>query len=100
MVSLPSIGKSEDFLLVLVNRPLLVLHSEVGYVGLGCDLKHLEGNCVSYIPSSLSLTEEGYYNFLIGQYISWLFVGMGKLTVFLADQSLPSKREEIFGASA
>ncbi|XP_066468035.1 fascin-like [Tiliqua scincoides] len=59
-------GKSEDFLLVLVNRPLLVLHSEAGYVGQGCDMRHLEGNCVSYVASSLSLTEEGYYNFLIG----------------------------------
>nr|XP_016851051.1 PREDICTED: fascin isoform X2 [Anolis carolinensis] len=58
-------GKIEDFLLVLVNRPLLVLHSDAGYVGLGSDVRRLEGNCVSYVPSSLSLTEEGYYNFQI-----------------------------------
>ncbi|XP_033013102.1 fascin-like [Lacerta agilis] len=59
-------GKSEDFLLVLVNRPLLVLHSDAGYVGLCSDMRKLEGNCVSYVASSLSLTEEGYYNFQVG----------------------------------
>ncbi|KAF7245348.1 Fascin [Varanus komodoensis] len=59
-------GKCEDFLLLLVNRPLLVLHSDAGYVGMCSDLKRLEGNCVSYVASSLSLTEEGYYNFQVG----------------------------------
>lgn len=65
-VSLVPSGKSEDFLLVLVNRPLLVLHSDAGYVGLCSDMRKLEGNCVSYVASSLSLTEEGYYNFQVG----------------------------------
>ncbi|XP_025030269.1 fascin-like [Python bivittatus] len=59
-------GKSEDFLLILVNRPLLVLHSDAGYVGLSSDMRRLEGNCVDYVFSSLSLNEEGYYNFQIG----------------------------------
>ncbi|KAM6467348.1 fascin-like [Liasis olivaceus] len=58
-------GKSEDFLLILVNRPLLVLHSDAGYVGLSSDMRRLEGNCVDYVFSSLSLNEEGYYNFQI-----------------------------------
>ncbi|XP_053142035.1 fascin-like isoform X2 [Hemicordylus capensis] len=67
LLAIPKVaGKSEDFLLVLVNRPLLVLHSDAGYVGLGNSVKHLEANCVSYVASSLSLTEEGYYNFQIG----------------------------------
>ncbi|XP_060118039.1 fascin-like isoform X2 [Heteronotia binoei] len=59
-------GKSEEFLMVLVNRPLLVLHTDAGYVGLCSGMKRLEANCVSYVASSLSLTEEGYYNFKIG----------------------------------
>nr|XP_056707967.1 fascin-like [Euleptes europaea] len=58
-------GKSEDFLMVLINRPLLVLHTDAGYVGLCPGMKRLEANCVSYVASSLSLTEEGYYNFQI-----------------------------------
>uniref|UniRef100_A0ACB8G2F6 Uncharacterized protein n=2 Tax=Sphaerodactylus townsendi TaxID=933632 RepID=A0ACB8G2F6_9SAUR len=29
-------------------------------------MKRLEANCVSYVASSLSLMEEGYYNFQIG----------------------------------
>lgn len=68
--------------MVLVNRPLLVLHSDVGYVGQVSDMKVLEGNCVSYVASSLAITEEGYYNFLIGQYILWFLVSMGKLRIF------------------
>lgn len=63
-------GKSEDFLLVLVNRPLLILHSDAGYVGLSSDMRRLEGNCVDYVLSSLSLSEEGYYNFQISKYIA------------------------------
>lgn len=59
-------GKSEDFLLVLVNRPLLILHSDAGYVGLTSDMKRLEGNCADYVLSSLSLSDDGYYNFQIG----------------------------------
>lgn len=74
-LSLTPAGKCEDFLLLLVNRPLLVLHSDAGYVGLSSGVKHLEGNCVSYVASSLSLNEEGYYNFQIGQY-----AGDGKIT--------------------
>ncbi|KAH0621068.1 hypothetical protein JD844_022086 [Phrynosoma platyrhinos] len=67
LLAIPKVaGKIEDFLLLLVNRPLLVLHSDAGYVGLCSDLRRLEGNCVSYVASSLSLTEEGYYNFQIG----------------------------------
>lgn len=59
-------GKSEDFLLVLVNRPLLILHSDAGYVGLTSDMKRLEGNCADYVLSSLSLSDEGYCNFQVG----------------------------------
>lgn len=59
-------GKSEDFLVVLVNRPLLILHSDAGYVGLTSDMKRLEGNCSDYVLSTLSLSEDGYYNFQIG----------------------------------
>uniref|UniRef100_A0A670HS48 Fascin-like domain-containing protein n=1 Tax=Podarcis muralis TaxID=64176 RepID=A0A670HS48_PODMU len=79
-VSLVPSGKSEDFLLVLVNRPLLVLHSDAGYVGLCSDMRKLEGNCVSYVASSLSLTEEGYYNFQVG-YKYWALDNDGQILV-------------------
>ncbi|XP_039200225.1 fascin-like isoform X2 [Crotalus tigris] len=73
-------GKSEDFLLVLVNRPLLILHSDAGYVGLSSDMRRLEGNCVDYVLSSLSLSEEGYYNFQIsGKY--WALDKDGQILV-------------------
>ncbi|XP_070591989.1 fascin-like [Erythrolamprus reginae] len=73
-------GKSEDFLLVLVNRPLLILHSDAGYVGRTADLKRLEGNCADYVLSSLSLSDEGYYNFQIdGKY--WALDKDGQILV-------------------
>ncbi|XP_054825998.1 fascin-like [Eublepharis macularius] len=73
-------GKSEEFLMVLVNRPLLVLHTDAGYVGLCPGMKRLEANCVSFVASNLSLTEEGYYNFQIGsQY--WVLDKDGQVMV-------------------
>ncbi|XP_029767088.1 fascin-like [Terrapene carolina triunguis] len=58
-------GKGEEFLLLLVNRPLLILQSEVGFVGLFPGTQRLDGNRPAYDASALTLGEDGFCHFRV-----------------------------------
>lgn len=59
-------GKKEEFLLLLVNRPLLILQSEAGFVGLFPGTQRLDGNRPAYDASTLTLSEDGFCHFRVG----------------------------------
>nr|XP_014431317.1 fascin-like [Pelodiscus sinensis] len=58
-------GKVTEFLLMLVNRPLVILQSEFGFVGLCPGTQRLDGNRPDYDASVMMITEDGHYRFRI-----------------------------------
>ncbi|XP_067397611.1 fascin-like [Emydura macquarii macquarii] len=58
-------GKKEMFLLLLVNRPLLILQSEAGFVGLFPGTQRLDGNRPAYDASVLTFSEDGFCHFTV-----------------------------------
>lgn len=60
-------GKKEKFLLLLVNRPQLILQSEAGFVGRSPGTQRLDGNRPAPDVNTVTLNEDGFYHFRIGE---------------------------------
>ncbi|XP_006264658.2 fascin [Alligator mississippiensis] len=58
-------GKKEKFLLLLVNRPQLILQSEAGFVGRSPGTQRLDGNRPAPDVNTVTLNEDGFYHFRI-----------------------------------
>ncbi|GCC30929.1 hypothetical protein chiPu_0009383 [Chiloscyllium punctatum] len=54
---------SQEFILKLINRPLLILQSDYGFVAFGSGTQRLDGNRPMYEVSRMTSDEEGYYQF-------------------------------------
>ncbi|XP_069757842.1 fascin-like isoform X5 [Narcine bancroftii] len=54
---------SQEFILKLVNRPLLILKSDFGFVAFGSGTQRLDGNRPMYEASRMTSDEDGYYQF-------------------------------------
>ncbi|XP_072903814.1 fascin-like [Hemitrygon akajei] len=54
---------SQEFIMQLVNRPLLILQSDFGFVGFGSGTQRLDGNMPMYEASRMTSDEDGYYQF-------------------------------------
>ncbi|XP_051884784.1 fascin-like [Pristis pectinata] len=54
---------SQEFILKLVNRPLLILQSDFGFVAFGSGTQRLDGNRPMYEASRMTSDEDGYYQF-------------------------------------
>ncbi|XP_030416714.1 fascin-like isoform X2 [Gopherus evgoodei] len=63
LLLVPEAAGKEEFLLLLVNRPLLILQSEAGFVGLFPGTQRLDGNRPVYDASALTLGEDGFCHF-------------------------------------
>ncbi|XP_064423153.1 fascin-like [Latimeria chalumnae] len=56
-------GRSEEFYLKLVNRPLLILESEFGFVASAPGMHRLDANRTSYEVIKTRALDSGYYHF-------------------------------------
>uniref|UniRef100_H3A7Q2 Fascin-like domain-containing protein n=1 Tax=Latimeria chalumnae TaxID=7897 RepID=H3A7Q2_LATCH len=56
-------GRSEEFYLKLVNRPLLILESEFGFVASAPGMHRLDANRTSYEAIKTRALDSGYYHF-------------------------------------
>ncbi|XP_074921118.1 fascin-like isoform X1 [Chelonoidis abingdonii] len=65
LLLVPEAAGKEEFLLLLVNRPLLILQSEAGFVGLFPGTQRLDGNRPVYDASTLTLGEDGFCHFRV-----------------------------------
>uniref|UniRef100_UPI00398F2C9E fascin-like n=1 Tax=Pristiophorus japonicus TaxID=55135 RepID=UPI00398F2C9E len=63
MVGYFATDNSEEFILKLTNRPLLILQSDFGFVAFGCGTQRLDGNRPMYEASWMTSNDEGYYQF-------------------------------------
>ncbi|KAM4618049.1 fascin-like [Discoglossus pictus] len=59
-LSNPPAGPTEHFVMRLVNRPLLILQSDFGFVGLAPGTHRLDGNRPFYDASEMNMDEKGY----------------------------------------
>ncbi|XP_067902951.1 fascin-like [Heterodontus francisci] len=56
-------GDSQEFILKLTNRPLLILQSDFGFVAFGSGTQRLDGNRPMCEASRVTSDENGYYQF-------------------------------------